>query len=259
MLERIFRRDLAKLIRPNARYLAFSVADRLQDLWHGIHTATGLSGYVSVDGAAAIADAAAANPYVPTPFGTLRRLFAALPSDMSRYSFIDFGSGKGRTLIVAAQRGFKDVIGVEFADILHQAAERNITAAGLAGRARSVLCDAREFAIPDGPCVLFFFNPFGQQIMDPVARNIALSFAAAPRPIIVALYNETVPGAFDRHAIFRPMTVVRESWLDGLSHNQRYVIRLIETGCGASANGEPQLGAAATRFPAPRTANNALG
>ena len=239
MLERVFRRDLAKLIRPNARYLAFSAADRLQDLWHGIDTATGLSGYVSLDGAGPIGDRSAANPYVPTPYGTLRRLFAALPSDMSRYSFIDFGSGKGRTLIVAAQHGFKEIIGVEFAKILHEQAVRNIAAASVAGRARSVLCDAREFAIPDGPCVLFFFNPFGRPIMDPVACNIALSFAAEPRHIIIALYNETVPGAFDRHAIFRPMTVVRESWLDGLSHNRRYVIRLIET---AGDEAEDEMG-----------------
>ncbi len=231
MLERIVRRDLAKLIRPNARYLAFSAADRLQDFWHGIHTATGLRGYVSLDAAAPIADQTAANPYVPTPYGTLRRLFAALPSDLTRYSFIDFGSGKGRAVILAAQRGFKEVVGVEFARTLHDAAVRNIAVAGVAGRARSILCDAREFVIPEGPCVLFFFNPFGQQIMEPVARDIALSYTADPRHIIIALYNETVPGVFDRYDVFQPMTVVRESWLDGLSHNRRYAIRLIATAC----------------------------
>src|SRR5437016_979449 len=117
MLERVFRRDFPRLVRLNARYLIFILfaAEWLKDVRLGIQTGTGLRGSLSLAGLSLVGDATSANPYATTPYGTLQRLFDALPSDLSDYSFIDFGSGKGRVLVIAAGRGFKEVIGVEFA------------------------------------------------------------------------------------------------------------------------------------------------
>jgi 16S rRNA G966 N2-methylase RsmD len=236
VLERVFRRDFVRLVRLNSRYLVFFVGEWLQDKRLGIRTRTSLRGYESLDGQSLVGDPTSATPYItPTPYGTLRRLFDALPPDLSDYSFVDFGSGRGRALIVAAKRGFKQVIGVEFAEAFHRAAERNIAAAGASHCAQSILCDARNFAIPAGPCVLFFSNPFGKAIMDPVARNIALSFAEKPRHIILVFYNETVRGVFDQYRIFRPLRTIKESWFSGLSHPVRYSIKLLETLSGELA------------------------
>ena len=100
MLERVFRRDFPRLVRLNARYLIFILfaAEWLKDVRLGIQTGTGLRGSLSLDGLSLVGDATSANPYATTPYGTLQRLFDALPSDLSDYSFIDFGSGKGRVL-----------------------------------------------------------------------------------------------------------------------------------------------------------------
>ena len=46
-----------------------------------------------------------------------------LPWD--KFNFIDFGSGKGRCLLMAGILGFKNVIGIEFAKDLCEWAKRN--------------------------------------------------------------------------------------------------------------------------------------
>ena len=38
--------------------------------------------------------------------------------------------------------------------------------------------DAAEYRVPDGPLVLFFYNPFGLPVMEKVAANVANSFRA---------------------------------------------------------------------------------
>jgi hypothetical protein len=51
---------------------------------------------------------------------------ASLPIDYAQFVFIDFGSGKGRPLLLATQFPFKHIIGVEFSEELHRIAEENI-------------------------------------------------------------------------------------------------------------------------------------
>lgn len=85
------------------------------------------------------------------------------------FSFIDFGAGMGRAVLVAAQRPFRQVIGVELNPILVRTAKRNLAVWRSAGRARSPMKvihqDAAEFALPAGPCLAFLFNPFGATVM----------------------------------------------------------------------------------------------
>jgi hypothetical protein len=53
---------------------------------------------------------------------------AALPWRPEDFTVIDFGSGKGRALIVASECPFRRIIGVEFALELHRDAQQNIRA-----------------------------------------------------------------------------------------------------------------------------------
>jgi predicted O-methyltransferase YrrM len=68
--------------------------------------------------------------YQPSPVYSLRRLLGRLAIRYRDYSFVDFGSGKGRTLLIASELPFKQVIGVEFGEELHLQAERNIARYG---------------------------------------------------------------------------------------------------------------------------------
>lgn len=106
------------------------------------------------------------------------------------FTFIDLGSGKGRVLLMAADYPLKRIIGVEFMPKLHRTAQKNIS--GFAsGRQRcrqiETLCmDARDFQFPDGPLVVYLFNPFSEATFAQVLENLRRSVERSPRPVYVA-------------------------------------------------------------------------
>src|SRR6516164_8514420 len=54
--------------------------------------------------------------YVPTLPYRIKRILREIPiQDHSQFTFIDFGSGKGRVLFVAAEYPYRRIQGVEFA------------------------------------------------------------------------------------------------------------------------------------------------
>lgn len=99
-------------------------------------------------------------------------------------TFIDFGSGKGRALIVAAGFRFGRVIGVEYCEQLHEVAQANLRKLG-DERVVSIHADATQFKLPVTPLVLFLYNPFGPELMQQLITNVRLSHKASPRPIQV--------------------------------------------------------------------------
>ena len=64
--------------------------------------------------------------YQAVPLRIFEDMTACLPPDLSSFSFIDIGSGKGRALILAGRLGFREAIGVEFSSNLHRIAEKNL-------------------------------------------------------------------------------------------------------------------------------------
>jgi len=128
--------------------------------------------------------------YLPSPPGITRRLLSALALDPRAWSFVDFGCGKGRVLMVAAQRGFKHVEGVEISPALHRVAERNALrfAEAVPGATPiTVRCaDARGVELPQGDTVLHFFHPFGPAVLADVLAHVGRSLSQSPRRIRVA-------------------------------------------------------------------------
>jgi SAM-dependent methyltransferase len=111
--------------------------------------------------------------------------------DVSDFSYVDLGSGKGRTLFVAAEWPFRQVIGVEFSRLLHEQACANIRTfrrwSRRCGPITSVEGDAREFVFPEGKFVLYMFNPFGQATMAEVLGNLERSLRQRPRHVVIVL------------------------------------------------------------------------
>ncbi len=96
---------------------------------------------------------------------------AEVREDFSKFTFVDLGSGKGRALILAAQLGFSELIGVEFSEHLAKIAQKNL--AKLDMRNVSILVqDAVEYTFPEKPLVVFMFNPFGPDILRKVLQNL---------------------------------------------------------------------------------------
>ena len=109
--------------------------------------------------------------YQPTSQDELRAAVAFLGADTARFHFVDLGCGKGRALLIAAQAGFSRVTGVEFAPELARIARSNL--AKMAIRNATVIDgDAAQFSFPDGPLVVYAFNPFGPQVMAQVIENL---------------------------------------------------------------------------------------
>ncbi len=139
--------------------------------------------------------------YEAVPYATLKRIFQLLPLDYRHYVFVDLGSGKGRALFVAAEVGFKKVLGAEFSPELHRAAEQNLAYYILrTGRTPNVelLCqDATSLVLPLEPIVLYLYNPFDETLMANVANEFLVSLSSHPRPAVLVYYNPAYRHLFE--------------------------------------------------------------
>jgi SAM-dependent methyltransferase len=109
------------------------------------------------------------------------------------FTFIDLGSGKGRTLLMASDYPFRRIIGVELLRSLHQIAEQNArqykSESQKCFAIESICADATAFPFPDDPLVIFLFNPFPESGMRRVVANLGRSLQAHPRPAYVLYHN----------------------------------------------------------------------
>ena len=110
---------------------------------------------------------------------------AAVNVDLSNFTFIDLGSGKGRALMLASHYPFQRLIGVEFAEPLVAIARSNLRGSN----AEIFLGDATKYDLPIEPTVLFLYNPFGRSVMDVVARRARESLRESPRDFIIVYLN----------------------------------------------------------------------
>jgi len=129
--------------------------------------------------------------YEPTPPRTFAALMRNLPADLGEYTFVDFGSGKGRVVLLASRYGFRRIVGVEYARDLHEAACRNLRSYRDERRVCSDIellhIDAVDYAIPATPCVFYFFQPFSRDVMARVLGNIKASLGVRRRVYLMIL------------------------------------------------------------------------
>lgn len=148
--------------------------------------------------------------YHPAPAESLKRRLAELAIDYEDFIFIDFGSGKGRSLLVAAEFPFQRIIGVEYAAHLHEIAERNIATYKnpncRCARIEAVHEDAARFAIPPEPAVYYFYDPFDEPVMRPVVDAIIASLKSSPRKAFVVYYNPVFAEMFEDCELFERRT-----------------------------------------------------
>jgi SAM-dependent methyltransferase len=108
------------------------------------------------------------------------------------YVFIDLGSGKGRVLLVAAQLGFQNVVGVEFSPSLCNIARQNarvfLRNTKVASNIEVVQADAATFKMPSKECIFYAFNPFDGVVMERFIANLRESLQRHPRKVWF-LYN----------------------------------------------------------------------
>jgi SAM-dependent methyltransferase len=128
---------------------------------------------------------------------TMAHIVGQPGEDLSRFTFVDLGCGKGRALLLAEEYEFKKIVGVDFAKRLVKIASRN-AAIVESHRITVVHCDVRDFDFPPGPLVVFLYNPFSERI----TRGVVQRLNSRTEPFHIAYVNplhaETVssqPGA----------------------------------------------------------------
>jgi SAM-dependent methyltransferase len=116
-----------------------------------------------------------------------------IPLKKSESTFIDYGCGKGRAVVVAATFPFRRVIGIELSAPLLEAARNNVKKMRhkLAECIELYQLDATQYVLPKDVNIIYFFNPFKGQILQDVVNNIHDSYKKYPRKIYILYVNNS--------------------------------------------------------------------
>jgi SAM-dependent methyltransferase len=105
-------------------------------------------------------------------------------------AIVDIGSGKGRVLILFAERGVKKCIGIEISSILNKIAYKNSQIwkkknPNSVTEFTFVTIDASKYIFPDDVDLLYLANPFDDFILHQVIDSIKKSYLSNPREIVI--------------------------------------------------------------------------
>lgn len=168
------------------------------------------AGKVAVENLGASTDNARhAVEYAPTAGRLFQAIMTALPIEPADFTFVDYGSGKGRVLCLAARYPFRTVVGVEFSEALRQQSLANLAAASRwpdrrCGELSAVAADAQTWPVPAGPCVFYLYNPFGAPVLAGVLARIRQSWLDQPRKMHLVYYNPEQRHLTDAADFLRP-------------------------------------------------------
>ncbi|MEM7315687.1 MAG: class I SAM-dependent methyltransferase, partial [Planctomycetota bacterium] len=130
-----------------------------------------------------------ARGYHPVTADALKAVITNLSIDWTQYAFIDFGSGKGRSLFVASDFPFAEIYGVEFSPALHEVAVANVRTyqnpVQKCFQIHPVLSDAATYQIPNRPTVFYLYDPFGEPVISKVFQRITDACRAVESPCYV--------------------------------------------------------------------------
>lgn len=130
--------------------------------------------------------------YVATPKRVFDTIVANLPKQRDSFTFVDYGCGKGKVLLMACRHGFSKAVGVELSSELVAIAEKNVELFSRRHQHETAITvrnqGATAFEIPMGDCVLFFNNPFNESVMRSVLTRVETSLQQPKSPKIYFVY-----------------------------------------------------------------------
>jgi SAM-dependent methyltransferase len=151
------------------------------------------------------------SPYQPTDPALFRQIIEELRQhanlDLAQFTFLDLGSGKGRTLLMASDYPFHKIVGVELLPSLHQIAQENLqryqSESQRCFALSSICADAVSFSLPEKPLVIYLFNPFPEPGLREFLTNLEHSLRAHPRPTYLLYHNPQLEQVFLESGILR--------------------------------------------------------
>ncbi len=143
-----------------------------------------------------------ATHYEATPPDDIEQLLDASPLAPERVTFVDLGSGMGRVVLRAAERPFRQIVGVEISPALHEIAKANRAAYPperiRCRDVRLVRRDAAAFAFPRGDLVVYLYNPFRGEVLEPVLDALL----ATPRDVVILYHTPLERARIEARAAF---------------------------------------------------------
>src|SRR5579862_7191718 len=152
--------------------------------------------------------------YQPTEPAQFREMIETLQQkrnlNLDEFTFVDLGSGKGRTLLMASDYPFRRILGVELLPSLHQIAQENLSRyksdSQRCFHLESVCADATAFALPTEPLVLYLFNPFLEAGVRRTVENLKSSLQQHPRAAYVLYHNPQLEHVLAEEAFLTRIT-----------------------------------------------------
>ncbi len=144
------------------------------------------------------------SPYQPTDPTEFREMMNALPIDFREFTFVDIGSGKGRTLLMASTYPFRKIVGVEVLPELNRIAQENIRAYRNPTQRCPLIeancADACDFELPEGPLVLYLFNPLPETALREFVSHLG-ALALSPYPLWLIYHNPLLEAVVDSSSV----------------------------------------------------------
>jgi SAM-dependent methyltransferase len=137
------------------------------------------------------------SPYQPSDPALFHEMIEELRQhanlDLAQFTFLDLGSGKGRTLLMASDYSFQRIVGVELLPSLHRIAQENLqhykSESQRCFALSSICADAVNFPLPENPLVIYLFSPFPEAGLREFLTNLARSLREQPRAVYVLYHN----------------------------------------------------------------------
>jgi SAM-dependent methyltransferase len=131
--------------------------------------------------------------YLPSPPRVTRWMFdhlADIGVDPSDFTFVDLGCGKGRVLLLAAERPFRRIVGIEISTALAAIAQANTAqyrpASTRVSEIEVIHADVTTVDLPDTNLLIHMYHPFETEITSIVLRRLEASLTDNPRRVVLA-------------------------------------------------------------------------
>jgi SAM-dependent methyltransferase len=149
--------------------------------------------------------------YQPTEPALFREMLDALQQhanlNFADFTYLDLGSGKGRTLLMASDYPFRRIVGVELLPTLNQIAQENLRQykdeSQRCFAIETICADASTFPLPEGPLVLYLFNPLPEPALRMAVSNLEQRLRTDFQPVYVLYHNPLLEHVMRESAMLR--------------------------------------------------------
>jgi hypothetical protein len=143
----------------------------------------------------------------PVPARAFAWVLAQLPEDLREYAFVDFRAGRGRAMLLAAQRNFDRIIGFEYGPVHYDDLQMNLAqfprSQMVCRNIQAFRADRLGVSVPDQPAVLYVANAWREELLSGIMNYVRSSYTNKPRRFYLILENTDKTFTMPQDEIFQ--------------------------------------------------------